>query len=63
MRFHEIDPWQTWKERLERERLLEPPAELPFTSAMPGPDTGSLIFGQQPSGRALKFPIESEAVD
>jgi len=64
MRFHEIDPWQTWQERLERQRLLEPPSEmLPFTSAAPELDPTSMLLGQRPGTVKLHFPTEVDAVD
>jgi len=64
MRFHEPDPWQTWQQRLERERSRELSLDtFPLTLALPTLDPSPITFGQWPPPRPIHFPPQSAPLE
>jgi hypothetical protein len=64
MRFDEADPWFTWQQRVERERVVDEPREtLPPLAGATETDPTSVLFGSRPASMTLRFPTESQAGD
>ena len=64
MRFDEADPWFTWQQRVERERLVDPAAGiLPQLPPTPDPDPQLMLFGDHRASMALRFPADCEAAE
>ena len=63
MRFHDdSDPWQSWQQRLERDRARDLSAEI-FPVALPLLDPTGITFGQWPAPRTIHFPRETEVTE
>jgi hypothetical protein len=63
MRFDEADPWFTWQQRVERERLVDSSRDiLPQLPPTPDPDPQLTLFGERPAS-TLRFPAECQRAD
>jgi hypothetical protein len=64
MTFPERDPWSTWQDRVERERLRTLPihaAELLSTS--PATASHSILLGAHLEPSSLRFPLAEDSAD
>ena len=64
MTFPERDPWSTWQDRLQRERVRSLPlTSLELLTTSPATACHSILFGLHLEPSSLRFPLPEDSSD